>query len=306
MLKFLHNLFIPAHRNNYRSKLLHNSSLFFLFLILVSVTVGGIYLKNKHPEILGISYSISENEMLNQVNSIRREKNLGTLVLNSNLSAAASLKAQDMFAKNYWAHFAPDGSTSPWLFIKNSGYNYLYAGENLAKGFTSSGDIVNAWMNSPSHRENILSDRYKDIGFAIVEGNLMGEDTVLVVQMFGSTSYAAAPKPEETQALKAQEPLPVKAEIQVPVKVAEQPTLLGKKAEEKPVQTFIRPKVDVKPATKSVSIFVLSVLLFAFLMDFVIVEKSKIPRLVGHNLDHIMLILLFVIFIIFQNAGFII
>ena len=302
MLKVLHNLFIPHHRNNYRSKLLHNSSLFFLFLLLVSITVGGVYVKNKHPEILGISYSISESEMLNQVNNIRRERNLGTLSLNSNLSAAASLKAQDMFAKNYWAHFAPDGSTSPWLFIKNSGYNYLYAGENLAKGFTNSGDIVNAWMNSPSHRENLLSEKYKDIGFAIVEGNLMGEDTVLVVQMFGSTEYPTAVKPQQPPLAQVQEP--AKVETAKAPQVAEKPTLLGKKAEV-PSETFIKPKIDVKPATKSVSIFILSVLLFAFVMDLVIVEKNKIPRLVGHNLDHIMLVMLFAIFIIFQNAGFI-
>ena len=68
-----------------------------------------------------------------------------------------------MFSKNYWAHFAPDGSTSPWDFIHQSGYNYIFAGENLAKGFTDANSVVAAWMNSPSHRENILSNKYKDV-----------------------------------------------------------------------------------------------------------------------------------------------
>ena len=65
-----------------------------------------------------------------------------------------------MIAKNYWAHNAPDGA-SPWSFFKNVGYRYLYAGENLARDFGDSASVVNAWMNSPTHRDNLLSGRYR-------------------------------------------------------------------------------------------------------------------------------------------------
>ena len=86
-----------------------------------------------------------------------------------------------MFSKDYWAHNAPDGTT-PWVFIKNTGYNYIYAGENLARGFNSASDVINAWMNSPEHRQNVLSPNYQNVGFAVATGTLSGEDTVLVVE----------------------------------------------------------------------------------------------------------------------------
>src|SRR5204863_2082531 len=119
----------------------------------------------------------------------RRQNGAGDLTISNELSRAASDKASDMFAKNYWAHNAPDGTT-PWVFIKSSGYEYIYAGENLARGFTTSQSVVDAWMASPEHKENMLSKNYKNVGFAVATGNLNGEDTVLVVEMLGSTNYA--------------------------------------------------------------------------------------------------------------------
>lgn len=309
MMRFLHNLFIPHHFNNYRSKLLHNSSLVILIAFLVVVGVSASFIQHKYPNVLGISYSISENEMLSQINGIRQGNNLSPLSLNQKLSSAASGKASDMLSKNYWAHFAPDGSTSPWQFIKGAGYNYLYAGENLAKGFTNSSDVVTAWMNSPTHRDNILSSKYKDIGFAIVEGKLQGEDTVLVVEMFGATTYPViANQPEvklEEVAKPAQEVQKPKEE---PVKVVQEPNLLGKNANlaavvPKTNSVITKPKVDLSITSKSISLFILSLLIFAFIMDFVIVERSKIPRIVGHNLDHIMLVILFALLIVMQRTG---
>src|SRR5581483_392807 len=192
MKKFLRHYFFPHSKNNHRAKLLHHSSLVFVILGFLAATWISVNIRHEAPGVLGISYSISTNELLSLTNKMRQQNGQPTLTLNSDLNQAAAAKADDMFAKNYWAHFAPDGSTTPWMFIKNSGYDYLYAGENLAKGFTSSSDVVTAWMNSPSHRENILSPKYKDIGFAVKEGTLQGEDTVLVVQMFGSQQTAVA------------------------------------------------------------------------------------------------------------------
>lgn len=309
MMRFLHNLFIPHSLNNYRSKLLHNSSLTVLILLLIGVSVFASVIKHKYPSILGISYSISENEMLAQINRIRQENNLSALSLNQKLSNAAGGKANDMFSKNYWAHFAPDGSTSPWQFIKGAGYSYLYAGENLAKGFTNSSDVVTAWMNSPTHRDNILSSKYKDIGFAIIEGNLQGEDTVLVVEMFGATEFPVVANQPEVKLEDAKQPA---QEIQKPIeetaKEAQEVDLLGKNVNIVPIvpeknSLITNPKVDLSITSKSISLFILVLLIFAFVMDFVIVERSKIPRIVGHNLDHIMLVLLFGLLILMQKTG---
>ncbi len=137
------------------------------------------------PQVLGISNSVNAGALLTNINNARRSNGLSDLVINDRLSAAASQKASDMFAKNYWAHFSPTG-TSPWYFISKNGYAYSYAGENLANGFTSSEATFGAWMASSAHRANILSRSYKETGFAVVDGNLQGRETVLVVEMFGS------------------------------------------------------------------------------------------------------------------------
>src|SRR3989344_2209100 len=172
MFAFLKHLLIPHESNNHRAKILHNSSIFVILVLVLFSSLFVYFLKNTRPDILGISYSISETELLALINNMRQENGLAPLVLNDKLSDAARRKAADMFQKNYWSHFSPDGATSPWGFIRAAGYNYMYAGENLAKGFTDAGSIVNAWMNSSTHRENILSSRFKEVGFAISPGSL--------------------------------------------------------------------------------------------------------------------------------------
>ncbi|MBP6098611.1 MAG: hypothetical protein KA477_01350, partial [Candidatus Levybacteria bacterium] len=267
-------------------------------------------LKHISKDVLGIAYSITDSDMLTYVNKARAENNLQPLVMNDVLAQAALAKGKDMFSKNYWAHFAPDG-TSPWYFIRNSGYQYTYAGENLAKGFTDSKDVVDAWLASPSHRENILSDKYQDMGFAILEGSLQGEDTVLVVQMFGKNPYTeAAAVPSENSFAAGQEVAPA---IQEPIleKVVEQesgdiasaPQEAGVQAAFEEHSVIAKPLINIAPIARIISIGLVSVLLFAFILDVFVIERKKIPRLVGHNLDHMMLFLLFLIVLITQGIG---
>lgn len=293
MLGFLHHLFVPHPNNNHRSKLLHNSSIFIIVLILIFSCFLLGFIKKTDSQILGVSYSLSENELLILVNKQREEKGLQPLAINENLSKAAEEKANDMFKRNYWAHFAPDG-TSPWQFIKSNGYTYLYAGENLAKGFTSSEEVVEAWMQSPTHRDNILSGKYNDIGFAIMKGKLLGEETVLVVEMFGSTSYMKASSLNNSNNYSLlQQPV----EKVIDVSENNQSLILGRNI------IYTKPLVDIFFATKSLIFTFLSIVLLALVIDLVIVERRKIPRLVGHNLDHIILILLFILFIVFRSSG---
>lgn len=306
MINFLHHLFVPHERNNHRAKILHNKNLFFIVVVLVLLSLSTRFVYQRRPDILGISYSISESQMLVKINQIRESRGLSGLALNGNLAGAAHAKAQDMFSKNYWAHFSPDGSTSPWGFIKGSGYNYLYAGENLAKGFTDSNDVVNAWMNSPSHRDNLLSPKYKDVGFAISEGNLLGEDTVLVVEMFGSREFAQAAPPPPTQINTASvdNPEPAKS-VQVPQAEAA-PNIQAAKPNvqaAKSAEVTVKPRVDVASYARNISLVLMVILAMTFLGDFLITSHKQIPRLVGHNMDHIMIILFFIFFIILQQAG---
>jgi hypothetical protein len=319
MKRLLHHYFLPHEHNNYRSKLLHHSSLFLIAIFLFAAAISLNVVHRSHPEVLGVSYSINQQELLDDTNKVRQENGLGTLQLNQDLINAANAKAKDMFAKDYWAHFAPDG-TSPWYFIKNSGYGYVYAGENLAKGFTDSQAIVTAWMNSPSHRENLLKPEYRDIGFAIQEGTLQGQDVVLVVQMFGATDVPlpiaqASPTPSAVVTL----PVPSVTQTQfvtpaqLVVKTTETPIKPADRLVEVPrtnvspaflnASVASHPLIDISSPTRAIPIIIVLAVILALLFDFVIIERKKIPRLVGHNLDHIMILGMFLLLLLLEKFG---
>jgi len=234
------------------------------------------------------------------VNQRRQAQGLSALVLNDRLSNAAYSKANDMFSKNYWAHNSPDGLT-PWVFIKGSGYSYLYAGENLARGFSTSPEVVNAWMASPSHRDNILSQNYRDIGFAIVPGKLLGEDTVLVVEMFGASSQPIAKKIETPkEAVQISVPLAeTKEVVETPKKVFASSTVFASAVKNQSL-------IESVFLTRNIGILILSVFILALLLDMIVVERKKVIRLVGHNVDHILFLGGIMIIIIILARGIII
>lgn len=128
---------------------------------------------------------IFPQKVIELVNAERKEKNIPELAENEKLSRAASKKAEDMISKNYFSHTSPD-NTTPWYWIEREGYDYNYAGENLAMDFVTAEKMNQAWLASPTHRANILNEKYKDIGVAIKEGIISGHITIVVVQMFGS------------------------------------------------------------------------------------------------------------------------
>jgi uncharacterized protein YkwD len=131
---------------------------------------------------------ISPSNIVEKVNAIRTSRGLSELSYNQTLSQAANNKSLDMVSRDYFEHYAY--GLSPWDFIKRSGYDYQYAGENLAMDFQTTEGMVNAWMRSPAHRQNILNANYQDIGIGIVKGAYTDEngrtkETIMVTQMFG-------------------------------------------------------------------------------------------------------------------------
>ena len=124
---------------------------------------------------------ISSVTILELVNKDRAAYGLPALTLNPTLTLAALSKAQDMLTHNYFSHVSPNG-TKPWHWFKSLGYEYTYAGENLAAGFEDPFELERQWMDSPEHRANILSPLYHDVGLAIVEK----ENKTVIVQFFGS------------------------------------------------------------------------------------------------------------------------
>src|SRR3989339_1278732 len=190
--KTLH-LFLPRASNNHKAKILHPSGLLVLasFFILFQAVLN--FIPKLGPSILGYASQISPDEIIRLTNEKRAQAGLPSLTLNGTLSVAAQSKGNDMIIKDYWAHIAPDG-TQPWSFFTSAGYRYRYAGENLARDFSSASSAVDAWMNSPTHRDNILNPKYKEVGIGVTEGDLAGVDTTIVVQFFGATYVDQTPQ----------------------------------------------------------------------------------------------------------------
>lgn len=118
-------------------------------------------------------------------NNERAEYAAPALQRNALLDEAARMKAEHMAAEGYFAHYSP-GGVSPWFWFQRVGYTYAHAGENLAVHFSDSAAVVDAWMNSPTHKANIVNDVYTEIGIGVARGRHEGFDTVFVVQLFGT------------------------------------------------------------------------------------------------------------------------
>lgn len=273
---FLH-IFTPHHTNNHRARILHPISLANIITVFLVFQIVLSAFAHLNPGVLGYASNISISELLKYTNEQRTEP----VVLNGKLSQAAQAKAEDMLTNQYWAHTSPEGR-DPWTFVTASGYSYLFAGENLARDFADSKAVVDAWMKSPSHRENLLNSRYKDVGFAVVNGKYNGYETTLVVQMFG-TKAVGEPTVDETP--------PV---TQTEVLSNETPPPLSK------------PKIDVFSLTKNISTVLIVTLLGVLVIDAALVYKRKIVRLSGHNFAHVLFLLAVLVFMNLLGRGLII
>ncbi len=195
-VRHFHHQILPHIHEDGKEHHAHGLSLLALFLYLQVFVISGVgfyIIKTHAPAILG-AVTFSADQIISLTNQKRAENGLPALAFNGQLAQAAAGKASNMFAENYWAHFSPSGKT-PWMFIAGAGYKYVYAGENLARDFNDAQSVVNAWMNSPSHRSNLLDKNFKEIGVAVADGKLTGVDGILVVQMFGTpvSGVPAAP-----------------------------------------------------------------------------------------------------------------
>lgn len=132
-----------------------------------------------HPGQLSISGVVVET------NKARAQQGLANLNESSKLNASAKVKAEDILARQYFEHIAPDGKSVGDL-TSAQGYTYLKIGENLALGsFKDDQDVVTAWMNSPGHRANILDGTFTEIGIGIAYGTYQGREVSVAVQHFG-------------------------------------------------------------------------------------------------------------------------
>ena len=135
--------------------------------------------------------TLTQAGVLKWTNIQRRDNGgLPPLALNAKLNAAAATKMKDLFAKQYFEHVSPTG-VGPAELATQAGYAYVVIGENLALGnFKDDQALVQAWMDSPGHRANILGASYTEIGIAVGKGTYEGRTTWIAVQEFGKPKSA--------------------------------------------------------------------------------------------------------------------
>lgn len=192
--KHVHRYAVPSRHNAYRPHLLRKQWL--LFFLTVTLTAEAVLLANVFANESARNYlaAVMPLEVVELTNIERSRSSVAALTPNDQLALAAEAKAADMAAKGYFAHRGPDGK-EPWAWIRESGYAYASAGENLAVRFNESASVVRAWMASPGHRANIVKAGYTEIGVGVADGYYQGAPATFVVQYFARPQGTPAPLP---------------------------------------------------------------------------------------------------------------
>lgn len=192
--------------------------------IVISVLVS--FIQPASGNVLPYATNMSHGGLQSSTNSHRASAGVGSLAINAKLNSAAQAKANDMVNDNYWSHNTPGGDP-PWVFIDAAGYSYARAGENLAYGFLTSSDTVQGWMNSPTHKANMLDGGYIHVGFGFANSsNFVGDgQQTVVVAMYGTPLGAQTQTPSPPPAPKSQpesSPQPIQSDNQEQPQVAQQ------------------------------------------------------------------------------------
>lgn len=240
----IQNTLIPREGNYYKPHALRRHWLqrYAAGLIALKILVIGFVAFYAAPAHLS---DITPISIIQLTNNARRQYKVPVLKSNALLTKAATSKANDMIRQQYFAHISPTNVT-PWYWFKQAGYSYSYAGENLAIDFLQSAEVMKAWLNSPSHRSNLLSTRYKDIGVAVANGKINGVDSLLVVQMFGTPIVKPVVRTTSTSVQTPPVTVALQQAVKAPV-VAPPPVVLGETISQPPA-----PPTILTPAAGSV------------------------------------------------------
>jgi uncharacterized protein YkwD len=319
----------PHEHNDHHPHAIRHQALSLYIAILLTFNIGYNLFVAHSNQVLGFATAISQQEIIRLTNVERAKAGAPTVTENTQLNQAAMLKAKNMFEEDYWAHYAPSGK-SPWYWFDQAGYAYTLAGENLARDFDTSQGVINGWMNSPSHKANMLATGYKDIGIAVLNGVLGGRETTLVVQHFGTPVTIASNSTPSTQGAISNPPQqsPPVAKPQVSLQTApsqatpvQDQTLIAQ--EQSPRLTgaagipFISPDLIaalpyqlLNPApmhtwsTQQVMtvIFLLGLMLL-FIFDFAVLHKKQIQRPHSHSLLHAGMMAVAVVVVLYSTSG---
>lgn len=315
ILSLLHRLAVPSERNNFRAKGLHID---FLTGMIAIALLMAFFVNQQKTAILGYATDITIEKLFEKTNEQRTSRGLSALRYNGLLARAAQNKAQDMLSNNYWAHYRPSDGKAPWSFITESGYKYEYAGENLAQGFMFSDGVVQAWMQSPTHAANIVRPEYNEVGFAVMNGILNGEEITLVVQMFGKELSQANPIVRTAQAEEINEKLKPAAKLSPPP-LSPSPTQEKNDLAEKTIQNYYSGNIatnQTRPAQNvifnidkvsfSSTLVILLILTLIIVIDFIVARRLNIIRISGKNIAHFLFLVIVIVGVLIITKGLII
>ena len=189
MKELLRDFFVPCKENGFKPRVLETQFFFILLGLLVGLKILTLvsFWDNFGATIFN---QVSQADLYVLTNEARASNGVGKLEVSSRLEAVAQLKLADMFQDNYFSHTSPSG-VDPWVWFGKANYDYKLAGENLAMSFMSSDEVLKAWLNSESHRKNLLLSDFQEIGIAVGSGMINDQQTVAVVQVFGTPRTTA-------------------------------------------------------------------------------------------------------------------
>jgi hypothetical protein len=203
-LIFLKDVFIPSEKNGHKPHLFRRDTvvaiIIAVYFVEAFVLVQEFVVFRKSDFIATVLPGV----VMSLTNDARAEDNLGSLSTNQLLVSAAQKKASDMAKRGYFSHVSPEGNP-PWYWLDDAGYDYSYAGENLAVNFTDSKELLDGWMGSPTHRANILKKDFTEIGIGMATGTYEGRESIFVVEFFGTPAPRGAVV-ERVPAVKSESP----------------------------------------------------------------------------------------------------
>lgn len=187
----LYSLIAPTKLNNFKAYSLRIWFLVPVTSLLVGLHGVTIYSGWQRLQVKGSFSDLTPAEIVRLTNKQRQEAGLNTLRSSPLLAEAAQAKAESMIEAEVFDHYYQDEESqttvSPWQFVDEQDYEFFFAGENLGKDFFRSTDLVQAWMDSPTHRDNLLNPDYTEIGVAVIIGPyLEKQETSLIVQLFAT------------------------------------------------------------------------------------------------------------------------
>jgi Cysteine-rich secretory protein family len=296
LLHHARHALLPLKGNNHHPQVLKREIVIGVLacalLLEVAVLGQGIFFLNNTNNLASIFPAV----VADLTNTQRTDNGLPALTLSPLLTEAAQDKANDEAAKGYFSHVSPDG-TLPWYWFKLVGYNYSFAGENLAVNFNDSSDVVNAWMASPTHRANILKQEYTETGIGMATGTYQGQATIFVVQFFaqpespassGAVAVATPPasQPSAPEAAKPAQVIPAPTELMTTsAPSSTTPTVLGIQTNTpssptlpKATPTFFQ-KLFASPFSTANLIFTIIAAFFIAVLIAGLVYRKRLPRM---------------------------